>query len=100
MAVKNKGLGRGLDALLDEIEAPEQETHGKIEVNLYDIDTNPNQPRKTFDPEKLAELASSIKRHGVVQPILVKKNGARYMFVSTTGTVISPAAIAQRGRRG
>ena len=82
MAVKNKGLGRGLDALLDEIEAPEQETHGKIEVNLYDIDTNPNQPRKTFDPEKLAELATSIKRHGVVQPILVKKNGARYTIVA------------------
>ena len=66
---KNKGLGRGLDALLDEIDAPEQAQNGKFEVDLYDIDTNPNQPRKTFDPEKLAELAQSIKRHGVVQPI-------------------------------
>ena len=79
---KNKGLGRGLDALLDEIEAPEEAKEGKFEVNLYDIDTNPNQPRKTFDPEKLAELAASIKRHGIVQPILVKQNGARYTIVA------------------
>ena len=71
MATKNKGLGRGLDALLDEIDAPEQDNGGKIEVSLYDIDTNPNQPRKTFDPEKLNELTASVKRHGVVQPILV-----------------------------
>lgn len=82
MAAKNKGLGRGLDALLDEIETPEQNNSGKIEVDLYDIDTNPDQPRKTFDPEKLAELAGSIKRHGVVQPILVRKNGARYTIVA------------------
>ena len=82
MATKNKGLGRGLDALLDEIDAPEQAQQGKFEVDLYDIDTNPNQPRKTFDPEKLSELASSIKRHGVVQPLLVKRNGARYTIVA------------------
>ena len=82
MAAKNKGLGRGLDALLDEIDAPSENTNGKFEVDLYDMDTNPDQPRKTFDPEKLSELAASIKRHGVVQPILVKKNGARYTIVA------------------
>ena len=80
--MKNKGLGRGLDALLDEIDTPDVSNEGKIEVNLYDIDTNPDQPRKTFDPEKLAELAASIRRHGVVQPILVKKNGTRYTIVA------------------
>lgn len=79
---KNKGLGRGLDALLDEIDAPEEVRENRLEVNLYDIDTNPNQPRKTFDPEKLAELAASIKRHGIVQPILVRQNGARYTIVA------------------
>ena len=82
MATKNKGLGRGLDALLDEIDAPEQESDGKFEVSLYDIDTNPNQPRKTFDPEKMEELTASVKRHGIVQPILVKKNGMRYTIVA------------------
>lgn len=79
---KNKGLGRGLEALLDEIDAPDAPQNGRFEVDLYDIDTNPDQPRKTFDPEKLAELASSIRRHGVVQPILVKKNGSRYTIVA------------------
>ena len=82
MATKNKGLGRGLDALLDEIAEPEQTGQSTLTVNLYDLDTNPNQPRKTFDPEKLSELAASIKRHGVVQPILVKRNGARYTIVA------------------
>lgn len=79
---KNKGLGRGLDALLDELDAPQPEQQGQIELDLYDIDTNPHQPRKTFDPEKLSELAASIRRHGVVQPILVRKNGARYTIVA------------------
>lgn len=79
---KNKGLGRGLDALLDEIDAPEEPQSDRFEVNLYDIDTNPDQPRKTFDPEKLKELAASIARHGIVQPILVKRNGERYTIVA------------------
>ena len=96
MAIKNKGLGRGLDALLDEIETPEKAQEGKFEVDLYDIDTNPDQPRKTFDPEKMAELAASIKRHGVVQPILVRKNGARYTIVA--GERRYPAASLTCGR--
>ena len=79
---RNKGLGRGLDALLDEIDAPEQNGANTFEVDLYDIDTNPKQPRKTFDPEKMEELAASIKRHGVVQPILVKRNGTRYTIIA------------------
>ncbi len=79
---KNKGLGRGLDALLDEIETPEDPGKTSFEVDLYSIDTNPNQPRKTFDPDKLNELAASIKRHGVMQPILVKRNGDRYTIIA------------------
>lgn len=80
MAVK-KGLGRGLDALLDELEQ-EETGAGVTEVSLYDIDTNPDQPRKTFDEEKLQELAASIRRHGVVQPLIVKKNGLRYTIIA------------------
>lgn len=80
MAVK-KGLGRGLDALLDELEQEEKGV-GVTEVSLYDIDTNPDQPRKTFDEEKLQELAASIRRHGVVQPLIVKKNGLRYTIIA------------------
>ena len=80
MAVK-KGLGRGLDALLDEFQEQEQ-SQGVLMVSLYDIDTNPDQPRKTFDREKLEELAVSIRRHGIVQPLVVRKNGMRYTIIA------------------
>ncbi len=82
MAKKMTGLGRGLDALLDDLDVQEPENGGVLTVSLYDIDTNPDQPRKTFDPEKLKELASSLKRHGIVQPLLVRKNGLRYTIVA------------------
>ena len=78
MAVK-KGLGRGLDALLDEFQEQEQ-SQGVLMVSLYDIDTNPDQPRKTFDREKLEELAVSIRRHGIV--LVVRKNGMRYTIIA------------------
>ncbi len=82
MAKKQMGLGRGLDAILSDFEEQEQEQGGTVTVSLYDIDTNPDQPRKTFDPDKLKELAASLKRHGVVQPLLVRKNGLRYTIVA------------------
>ena len=82
MAKKGMGLGRGLDALLDDLSLDTPERQGVLTVSLYDIDTNPDQPRKSFDPEKLQELAASLKRHGVVQPLLVRKNGARYTIVA------------------
>lgn len=82
MAKKQMGLGRGLDALLDDLDEKAPENGGSFAVSLYDIDTNPDQPRKTFDTEKLNELAASLKRHGVVQPLLVRKNGLRYTIVA------------------
>ena len=81
MAAK-KALGRGLDVLLDELDLEEQQNGSIEQVSLYDIDTNPDQPRKTFDEEKLNELAASIKRHGVVQPLIVKQNGTRYTIIA------------------
>ena len=81
MAVK-KGLGRGLDALLDELELQEEQQGTIEQVSLYDIDTNPDQPRKSFDEVKLQELAASLKRHGVVQPLIVKRNGLRYTIIA------------------
>lgn len=82
MAKKQMGLGRGLDALLDDLDEKAPENGGTLTVSLYDIDTNPDQPRKTFDPDKLNELAASLKRHGLVQPLLVRKNGLRYTIVA------------------
>ncbi len=78
MAAK-KGLGRGLDALLGEYTAAPK---GTEEVDIYLIDPNTEQPRKSFDKEKLHELAESIRRHGMVQPIIVRQNGERFTVVA------------------
>lgn len=79
MAMK-KGLGKGLDALLgDYAEAPQE---GVRELDVHSIDTNAGQPRKAFDEEKLQELAGSIARHGMVQPIIVRQKGSRYVIVA------------------
>lgn len=80
MAANRKGLGRGLDALLgDYTNAPPE---GVMQADIYLIDTNSEQPRKNFDEERLNELAASIERHGVVQPIIVRKAGERYSIVA------------------
>ena len=76
-----KGLGRGLSALLENYE-PGKMPASLQEVSVYDIDTNPDQPRKTFDEEKLRELAASIKTHGIVQPLILYRQGDRYTIVA------------------
>jgi len=77
-------LGRGLNAILDEVgQAYENETSGSSanstgqvrEVDIEDISPNPYQPRKYFDKEALFELSESIKRHGLLQPIVVIDKG-------------------------
>lgn len=83
MAAKQvkKGLGRGLDALMESVETQEQQ--GKVlTLSIYEIDTNPDQPRKNFDEEKLKELSESIRRHGIVQPLVVAQKGQRYVIVA------------------
>lgn len=80
MAANRKGLGRGLDALLGDYSSTPPE--GVVQADIYLIDTNAEQPRKTFDEERLRELASSIERHGMVQPIIVRKVGERYSIVA------------------
>ena len=66
---KKGGLGRGLDALFSENAGDEQ---AAVEVRLSEIEPNRDQPRKDFDEEALAELADSILKHGLIQPILVR----------------------------
>jgi len=83
MAAQKKGLGRGLDALFDsEEEIKSNAGDMAYSISVLDIDPNPNQPRKNFKKEALGELSDSISEHGVLQPILVVKNGARYMIVA------------------
>ena len=83
MAGMKKGLGRGLDALLDPYLEDEKGTQrGVIEVDIRRIDTNKQQPRKSFDEDALRELADSIRVHGVVQPLIVKQKGERYTIIA------------------
>lgn len=86
---KSRGLGKGLDALFGATETydPVMSTNNvpkkditKIPMHL--IDRNLNQPRQTFDDEKLTELSESIKIHGVLQPVLVTNQDGRYLLVA------------------
>ena len=83
---KSSALGRGLGALLSEIEeAYDNEMpkrNGVEELSLSKIRPNPYQPRKHFDAESLAELAESIKTHGLLQPIVVKEDIDGYILIA------------------
>jgi ParB family chromosome partitioning protein len=76
--VGNKGLGKGLGALLPDLDQDESVR----EVPLKELRPNPYQPRKKFDEEALAELGRSIKRHGLVQPLIVRKSIHGYEIVA------------------
>lgn len=94
MATKGKksGLGRGLDALFadrevavnEDIKLPAQEESGDSVkyININDIKPNHGQPRKTFDTEKISELARSIEEHGIIQPLVVTKAEVGYEIVA------------------
>ncbi len=85
---KNRGLGKGLDALFNtstfdtplSTDTPVKKDITKISMHL--IDRNLNQPRQVFDEDKLKELADSIKEHGVLQPVLVTEHDGRFMLVA------------------
>ncbi len=85
-----RGLGRGLSSLIPStppFEATDDAPTGVHLVPLEDIQPNPNQPRQAFDPEALAELAASIKEHGLIQPIIVARAepGSPVPFVIIAG---------------
>ena len=90
---KRRALGKGLEQLFSneridfdnferEVVTEAKEKNGVIELPLIEIRSNPYQPRKKFDEELLLELASSIKEHGIVQPIIVKKSIKGYELVA------------------
>lgn len=81
MAVK-RGLGRGLglEALIPE--PTEEEKKSAAELRIIDVEPNRSQPRKRFDQEKLKALSDSIAQYGVIQPILVRKQGERYEIIA------------------
>ena len=87
--VKKTGLGKGLEALFNENQLTKEEEM-KLEngeeivqnLKLIDIEPNRDQPRRTFNSESLEELATSIKRYGVIQPIIVTKMDNYYQIVA------------------
>jgi ParB family chromosome partitioning protein len=74
-----KGLGKGLGALIASAEA---EDAGVRDVKITDIEPNSGQPRKHFNDEKLEQLAESIKKHGIIQPLIVQRDGKTYKIVT------------------
>ena len=77
MASRSKGLGRGIDALFQESKEEQQPDEQVVELEISEIRPNPYQPRKTFNEEALEELAKSIKKSGVFQPIIVRKSSVK-----------------------
>ena len=84
MARKKPGLGRGLDALIpgSETKLPED---GITQIPIEIIQPNPRQPRAIFDSSELEELATSIKTHGVIQPLIVKRGSTPNQFILIAG---------------
>lgn len=82
MATKQRGLGKGLGALIDDFSAaPASDTITKLP--LQKVEPNPNQPRKSFDEEELQALADSIAEHGILQPLAVRAlDGGFYQIIA------------------
>ncbi|MFZ0544053.1 MAG: ParB/RepB/Spo0J family partition protein [Candidatus Promineifilaceae bacterium] len=80
---KKRGLGRGLGSL---IPGSDQETQGEsgglATVPVSAISPNPHQPRTFMDPNKLAELADSIREHGLIQPLIVRQEDSGYILIA------------------
>ena len=77
--MNKRGLGRGLGALLSSTPV---EGESLVEIPLERIGVNPNQPRKAFDQEALAELSASIKASGIIQPVVVRRRGDGYELIA------------------
>ena len=91
---KKMGLGRGLSAILPDVEEVVESVDqvsetpapvpadAVVELSVGDIDPNRNQPRKKFDDDALLALADSIRHNGVLSPILVARDGRRYTIIA------------------
>ena len=77
---KKFGLGKGLGALIPEQE--DSNESGALKIPINRIKSNVEQPRKAFHNESIAELAESIKQHGIIQPLILKEEGDNYLIVA------------------
>src|SRR5213595_1421018 len=78
-SMNRRGLGRGLGALLSATPAADDVL---IEIPVDQIEANPAQPRKSFSPEALEELVTSIRASGVIQPVIVRHRGPGYQLIA------------------
>jgi ParB family chromosome partitioning protein len=78
--VQKKGLGKGLDALLPDIEELEKSAYVVVETDS--LSPNPLQPRRSFDEAKMEELATSVRENGILQPLVVRRLGAGYELIA------------------
>ena len=78
MANNPKGLGKGLAALLGDDVIDSQEEKSSLFLPISQVESCASQPRKQFDPESLADLADSIREHGIIQPLTVRKLASGY----------------------
>ncbi len=92
---KERRLGRGLEALLgrplgnplDSTDFPRRDVsddvrEGLVQLHVYEIENNPFQPRRDFDEAAIAELSESLKEHGMIQPLVVRRHGERYQLIA------------------
>lgn len=75
---KAKGLGRGLDALMGDAATLQSQEAGSVTLPISQVEPGLNQPRKRFDEEALADLAASIREHGILQPLTVRRLSTGY----------------------
>ena len=83
--MKKNALGRGLGALIDGVEKEvlERKVEANLDISVNSIDANPFQPRTSFDEQSLEELATSINKLGIVQPLTVRETGGgRYQLIA------------------
>ena len=79
---KKKALGRGLNALVGEAQYETGNSAAETKLKISEIVPNPNQPRTHFNETELNELSESIREHGVLQPLLVRKHDAKYEIIA------------------
>lgn len=105
MAKKLGGLGKGLNAIF--IENDSEDNNGSVKLNISEIEPNRSQPRKEFDEKALSELAESISKHGLLQPLLVRPlplggyqivaGERRYRACRMAGIIEVPVIIRELG---
>lgn len=82
MATKKGGLGKGLSALIADASMESGSGTTQEELAIAEIQPNPDQPRKAFDEEELANLADSIRKEGLLQAIIVRPKDGKYQIVA------------------